>query len=521
MSKINEWLKWYEKINIEGDNAPSIDKNRKMKAMSLFTGITGIDLACELCGIESIAFCDNDPFSQEFLKTRYDAYIFDEENQANNEEHIAAGRIPIFTDVMTLNKELLERAKIQLEEIELLHGGFPCQPYSVMGQRRGNEDERALYPEIIRLLREIRPRWFIGENVVGFKSMGVDGLSTDLEQLNYSTTTTVYPSLAQNAVHPRYRCFIVGFDKGFTRGNTSRIDEQSECFGNNGRETNREHVSTIQGEILSSDTARTAEDIREHETVESDKGTSVCADSTCTRFIPWNEGEYSRWSELDTRSFNGEQVLKCSLDRVNYGNAAFLSKHYKAQVRALGNAVNPIQVYPLIRYIRHIDDLIFADNSKVELYDVIEERAKRRVNELSEEEINEIKSKFATAISDEHKLEIYVKVKCNPKICLEYNPYRIGSLNKDALLCKHEKDKEVWMKADYHNVYKTNVAFADLVIDGTKSKGEKNNYVENQPLVDAIWNELVISGKLKSDIPIGEIMAENLVTKCSGDISGR
>ena len=516
MRTIDKWLTWYkDKLKIEGENAPSIDFKRKIKALSLFTGIGGIDIACELCGIESVAFCDNDSFSQKFLIKRFDAYIFDEENQANNEKYIAAGKIPIFTDVRRLNKELLERAQIQIKEIELLQGGFPCQPYSVMGQRRGNDDARALYSEMLRILGEVRPRWIIGENVVGFKSLGLDGLSTDLESLRYSTTTFLYPSIAQNATHPRYRCFIVGFDKQFTKGNTKDINGKSKCNASDGSRVNSNLVETCSKRISKFESEKKGRLARDFQTTESIEG-NISSNSISSGFDTTDETlSQPRWSELDKRRYNGSDIFKCSVGRICHGNAKWVSRYYKMQICALGNAVNPIQIYPLFRYIRHIDDMIFTENSLVELYDSIEKKAKEKVNNFSNEEINKIKAKFATSEGN-----IYIKVKCNPKICREYNPFHIESLEKNVLTCKCEKGKELWLKAQYHNIYKTNVVFADLIL-GKKSKGETNNYIENKPLIDAIWDELIRSGKLENDEPLANIVSNKFAINCSGNISNR
>ncbi|PFB77473.1 DNA (cytosine-5-)-methyltransferase, partial [Bacillus thuringiensis] len=88
--------------------------------------------------------------------------------------------------------------------------GYPCQGESLVGKRRGAEDERWLWPEVFRLIKELRPTWFVGENVAGHVTMGLDTVLSDLEEENYSTRTFVFPAVSVGAPHQRYRTFIVG-----------------------------------------------------------------------------------------------------------------------------------------------------------------------------------------------------------------------------------------------------------------------------------------------------------------------
>lgn len=121
-----------------------------MRMLSLFAGIGGFDLAAQQVWGEgtTVAFCEIDPFCQQVLKKHWPG-------------------VPIFSDIRTLGVEQLE----QLGAIDIITGGFPCQPFSVAGQRRGTEDDRHLWPEMLRVISIVRPRWVIAENVAGFVSM--------------------------------------------------------------------------------------------------------------------------------------------------------------------------------------------------------------------------------------------------------------------------------------------------------------------------------------------------------------
>jgi len=161
-----------------------------MNALSLFSGIGGIDLACEWAGIKTVAFCEREPFCQKVLRKHWP-------------------NVPIYDDVCTLTKARLDADGIG--PIDLIHGGYPCQPFSYAGKRRGAEDDRHLWPEVARLLSEIRPRWFVGENVAGHVTLGLDDVLADLESLDYTAQAFVIPAAAVYASHRRDRVFIVAY----------------------------------------------------------------------------------------------------------------------------------------------------------------------------------------------------------------------------------------------------------------------------------------------------------------------
>src|SRR5690554_3607149 len=159
-----------------------------MKALSLFSGIGGIDLAGEWAGIETVAMCEKNPFGQKILRKHW-------------------ANIPIYDDVYTLTKARLEQDGIRT--IDVISAGYPCQPFSFAGKREGEDDDRHLWPEVLRLIKEIRPRWFVGENVAGHITLGLDGVLADLDNEGYTSEAFVIPASAVYAPHRRYRVFIV------------------------------------------------------------------------------------------------------------------------------------------------------------------------------------------------------------------------------------------------------------------------------------------------------------------------
>lgn len=166
-----------------------------MKSIELFAGIGGIALAAEWAGIETMAFCERDPFCQKVLNKHWP-------------------NIPIFDDICTLNKNTLEERGVDTGSIELISGGFPCQPFSIAGQRKGKEDDRDLWPEMFRIIREIRPNWVVGENVAHFANMELDRTLFDLESIGYQGRTFIIPAAAVGAIHKRDRVFVVAHSNG-------------------------------------------------------------------------------------------------------------------------------------------------------------------------------------------------------------------------------------------------------------------------------------------------------------------
>ena len=153
-----------------------------MKVLDLFSGIGGFSLGLEAAGFETAAFCEYDQEAQKVLRKNWPD-------------------VPIFSDVRTLTKQELQDNGIQ--NIGLICGGYPCQPFSLAGERRGAEDDRHLWPEMFRLVKELRPTWVIGENVAGHINMGLDEVLADLETEGYTARTFVIPACAVDAHHRR------------------------------------------------------------------------------------------------------------------------------------------------------------------------------------------------------------------------------------------------------------------------------------------------------------------------------
>ena len=142
-------------------------------------------------GFETVAFCEIEKFPQQVLKKHWPD-------------------VPIYEDVRELDRDRLNADG--LGTIDIITAGYPCQPFSIAGKRRGAEDDRHLWPEVKRLMASVRPRWVIAENVAGHINMGLDEVLSDMEDEGYTCWPLVIPACAIDAPHRRSRVWIVAND---------------------------------------------------------------------------------------------------------------------------------------------------------------------------------------------------------------------------------------------------------------------------------------------------------------------
>jgi len=175
-----------------------------MRHGSLFSGIGGFDLAAEWMGWENVFHCEWNPFGQKVLKHYWP--------KAESFEDITKSDFTKYANT-----------------IDILTGGFPCQPYSSAGKRLGKEDERHLWPEMLRAIREIAPRFVVGENVRGLTNWNgglvFDEVCAELENLGYQVAPVIIPACAVNAPHRRERVWFVAYAND-TRTNITMRDKR-------------------------------------------------------------------------------------------------------------------------------------------------------------------------------------------------------------------------------------------------------------------------------------------------------
>ena len=179
-----------------------------MKHGSLFSGIGGFDLAAEWMGWENVFHCEWNPFGQKVLKHYWP-------------------KAESFNDIT--KSDFTKYANT----IDILTGGFPCQPYSMAGKRQGKEDERHLWPQMLRAIREIKPKYIVGENVFGLLNWNgglvFDEVHSDLEFEGYEVQAVVIPAAAVNAPHGRDRVWFVATNTKHLRCEQCQQQGQSRC----------------------------------------------------------------------------------------------------------------------------------------------------------------------------------------------------------------------------------------------------------------------------------------------------
>ena len=172
-----------------------------MRHGSLFSGIGGFDLAAEWMGWENVFHCEWNEFGQKVLKHHFPKALS-------------------YADITETD------FNVHKGRISVLSGGFPCQPYSSAGKRLGKEDERHLWPEMLRAIREIQPRWVVGENVLGLVNWNgglvFEEVQADLEAEGYEVQPFILPACAVNAPHVRQRVWFCAYSTNSDNGSGSK-----------------------------------------------------------------------------------------------------------------------------------------------------------------------------------------------------------------------------------------------------------------------------------------------------------
>lgn len=173
-------------------------------------------MAARWAGINTVAFCEIEPFAQKVLKKNFPS-------------------VPVFPDICKLKRSDIN------ESIDIITGGFPCQPFSIAGRKKGTEDNRDLWPQMFRVIKEFKPTWVIGENVANFVSMAFQRTKTDLESEGYEVQPCIIPACGVNAPHKRDRVWIVGYtehngsftteeQRGFDKASNNNTEREKEAF---------------------------------------------------------------------------------------------------------------------------------------------------------------------------------------------------------------------------------------------------------------------------------------------------
>ena len=327
---------------------------------SLFSGIGGFDLAAEWMGWENLFHCEWNEFGQKVLN-----YYF-----PNAES---------FTDIT--KTDFTKYAN----RIDVLTGGFPCQPYSLAGKRLGKEDDRHLWPEMLRVIREVKPRWVIGENVLGLVNWNgglvFHEVQTDLEAQGYEVFPYVLNAASIGAPHKRDRVWFVAYTNN--KGRSTRFRKvQKENGEISERNYNAKSCDTNQlNNVTNTKQQRLqgctdAREISSEKTIMGKKGNKSTIEFTTiskksdvantdgirlrgksnrlrkSRLIGKND-KRNNWQTFPTVSplCNGDDGLSDRLDTITF------SKWRNESIKAGGNAVVPQLVLQIFKAIQQYNDI--------------------------------------------------------------------------------------------------------------------------------------------------------------------
>jgi len=297
---------------------------------SLFSGIGGGDLAAEWMGWENIFHCEWNEFGQKVLKYYWpNAISYGNIKETN----------------FTIHKGT----------IDVLSGGFPCQPYSVAGKRKGKEDERHLWPEMLRAIREIQPSWIVGENVRGLINwnggMVFDEVQAEMETEGFEVLPFLLPACAVNAPHRRDRIWFIAYSDNNGAIRRTRKNEKSEQ-NERLQEWNKIQQPNIPNNIWQLPSNSNGQGLQGRlfrrfggngESDETFEGSEFARTYTETD-----------WGEFPTQSpiYNGNDGIPTKLDGIT------ISKWRTESIKAGGNAIVPQEIYQIFKAIEQYESII-------------------------------------------------------------------------------------------------------------------------------------------------------------------
>jgi DNA (cytosine-5)-methyltransferase 1 len=276
-----------------------------MKHGSLFSGIGGFDLAAEWMGWENVFHCEWMEFPRKVLDYHF----------PNADSHIDICK----TDF-----------KKYANKIDILTGGFPCQPFSLAGKRKGTKDERFLWHEMLRAVQEIKPKYIIGENVFGITN--IDGglvfqqVCLDLENEGYEVQPFIIPACAKNAPHRRDRVWFIAYTKSKRSRGLLIGKKQTHPF--NG-------IIGSNGDVANTTSTRRRKDHGFRESRFNDQ-----------------KSETNNWGNFPTQSpvCGGDDGIPTQLDGITF------SKWRAESIKGYGNAIVPQIAYSLFEIIQELNE---------------------------------------------------------------------------------------------------------------------------------------------------------------------
>lgn len=325
---------------------------------SLFSGIGGFDLAADWMGWDNLFHCEWNPFGQRVLKYHFPKSIS-------------------YNDITKTDFTIHEGA------VDILTGGFPCQPYSTAGKRLGKADERHLFPHMLRCIKEVKPRWVVGENVRGLVNWNgglvFNEVYDDLEREGYEVQSFLIPAASVNAPHQRYRIWFVAY---------SNLHNDKRTFGGvNGKEkgvlekhwkeycTSRQFSRTNISDVTDTNSRgleRTIEERWDSEYVKRENGyftqeTNVTNSDTSRVHEQHNPTESIKQEKFSRASFERRDFSRFPTKSAICGrddgiprelDSITFSKWRNESIKAYGNAIVPQVAYQIFKAIEEFELMV-------------------------------------------------------------------------------------------------------------------------------------------------------------------
>ena len=302
--------------------------------LSLFTGIGGLDLAAEWAGFTTVGQCEFADYPTKVLEKHWPD-------------------VPRWRDIGTLTGESFYE-RTGLRTVDVISGGFPCQPFSVAGKQKGKGDDRYLWPEMLRVIRELAPRWVIGENVPGILRIAAADVVKDMEREGYDVVVFDFEAAAVGAPHRRERIAFVGNAKhdGSLAAEIGGSIVASSTWGAERPHTPVEPERTggraYNEAVSDNDSKRCKEQHFSSEPVESERRINKIpnGNSTSEGFSDWVKISLERSEQIAQLERSDWWAVEPDVGRMAHGIPRRVDR-----LKCLGNAVVPKQFYPIFRAI--------------------------------------------------------------------------------------------------------------------------------------------------------------------------
>ena len=291
--------------------------------IDLFSGIGGFALACRWAGIETIAFCEIEKYAQRVLRKNFPG-------------------IRIFEDVRQF-------PATEFREPFLLTGGYPCQPFSQAGKRRGAEDDRHLWPSMFGIIRTSRPTWILAENVAGHVTLGRADVLADLESEGYAVQPIIVPACAVDAPHRRDRVWILGNSQRDSEGRASGNASREIAFADSDNRLRELAIKKIQTRRNAFASSRDANSNANSELLQGCKKKRNTKENKTKPFDECVSGlRRESKSEYDKQN---NWIAEPDVGRVAHGIPRRVDR-----LRGLGNAIVPQVAYEIIKAMIEADE---------------------------------------------------------------------------------------------------------------------------------------------------------------------